>query len=66
MEELVFVVFDDEGGGYNAVEGKYSLMVVGNNRQLISEIRKAIIDYFRNSFSGRVIIREFIDEVLQF
>lgn len=67
MEKLLFVVFEDKGGGYNAVEGKYDLMVVGRDRvELINEIRRAVKDNFGGKFSGQVVVREFSDEVLQF
>jgi len=64
MIELVFIVFNDSKLGYSAVEGKYSMMVVGRNRdELISEVKGAVREYFNNSFSVKIILREFIDEV---
>ena len=65
MIELVFIVFNDSKLGYSAVEGKYSMMVVGRNRsELITEVKNAVREYFNNAFSGKIIFREFIDEVL--
>lgn len=67
MKDIIFVVFKDEGGGYNAIEGYYNLMVAGNDRaQLIREIRDAVKDYFGADYSARILLREFVDEVLQF
>lgn len=67
MEKLIFIVFEDERGGYSAVEGKYDLMVVGRDReQLINEIRRAVKENFGGSFSGQAVVREFSDDILQF
>lgn len=67
MKVLVFLVFDDDGGGYNAVEGNHDLMVAGRDRaELIREIRHVVEEYFGSDFSGKVIVRRFVDEVLQF
>jgi len=65
MIELVFIVFNDSKLGYSAVEGKYSMMVVGRDRdELISEVKKAVQEYFNNDFLGKIIFREFVDEEL--
>lgn len=62
---LLFVVFDDDGGGFNAVEGKYSLMVVGrNDKELKKAIKRSVLVYFGPSFAGTITIRKFIDEVI--
>lgn len=63
MIELVFVIFSDPNEGYSAVEGKYSLMVVGKDRaHLLREIKNAVLEYFNGDFKGKVILREFTDE----
>lgn len=63
--ELIFIVFNDPQLGYSAVEGKYSMMVVGRTRdELISEVKNAVQVYFNYTFSGKIIFREFVDEEL--
>lgn len=65
MVELIFVIFNDPKEGYSAVEGKYSLMVVGRDRaQLLSEIKNAVLEYFNGNFKGRITLREFTDQEL--
>lgn len=67
MKEIVFIIFNEPNGSYSAVDARYSLMVVGNSRpQLIKEIRNAVFEYFNDDFSGKIIIREFSDEVIEF
>lgn len=60
---LLFIGFKgEEEEGYNAVEGRHSLVVGAMTREgLVEAVRREVHGHFGGTYRGKVILREFTD-----
>ncbi|MBK1440499.1 hypothetical protein JHJ32_10920 [Parapedobacter sp. ISTM3] len=65
INELIFVIYRREGGGFTAIEGNFGLVAMGDDElSLKSAVRCQVIEFFKGDFSGTVRLRSFTDTVL--